>query len=100
MKLPSLPFTKLELITWLFMLLRAFLYSLIVTGTSAKEVLASNPLSAMDLTHRWMFAIGLFIVQAGLMLAFLDSTISKLMQLASANPQPSVPTSTNQTKAT
>lgn len=65
-------------ITWTLSALRAFLYSLIVTGSSFKAAVAVTAWSAMDHDKQVELIVGLFVVQAGVMLAFLDQSIAKL----------------------
>jgi hypothetical protein len=72
---------------WLLSALRAFLYSLIVTGESFLSAVHLKAWSVMTPDEHWVLIIGLFIVQAGVMVAFMDKTIAGL-----SNPPPPIPT--------
>lgn len=60
-------------------LIRTFTYSLMATGQAAVMMDAVPP--------HWKLAIQLFIIQAGVMLAFLDQTMAKM-----AAPSPNAAT--------
>lgn len=70
-------FGKLNVLVWGVSLTRAFLYSFIITATAAEGMDA--------IPQQWKLASKLFVIQAGVMLAFLDTTIAKLSALATSN---------------
>ena len=85
-------FSKLSMIVWSISAARALLYSLIVTGEAFNAATKVTGLSAMSHDQRVALCVGLFIIQAGVMLAFLDQTIAKLSAPAlDAPPAPAKP---------
>jgi hypothetical protein len=73
---------KISLTIWTLSGARAFLYSLIVTGSAFRGAVALKPWSAMNHDEAMGLIVALFITQAGVMLAFMDKTIATLETLA------------------
>lgn len=76
--------SKISIVIFSLKFFRAMLYSLIVTGEAFKAAVTVTPWSAMTSGQQIVLVVSLFIIQAGVILAFLDQTISTL----SNSPKP------------